>query len=136
MCAFCSIILLVQFDIKAYNSSDDCSAAHTFVAEFMIAVGEVAAALGVAHRIALPFRGQKRPNIPEGALENLIDYPSGPCTAAHYRSYMNKVEVRGGGKGGIDLCLVGGVIIIMSNKLRNKKKNDICIFARVSDFSL
>ena len=86
---------LVQFEIKAHNSLDECSAARAFVAEFMIAVGEVAAALGADHRIALPFRGQKRPSIPKGVLEDVVDYPSGPCTVAHYRTYMNRVEVGG-----------------------------------------
>jgi exoribonuclease-2 len=60
--------------------------ARALVSEMMILAGEVAAALGAAANLPLPYRGQLAPALP--SADELAALPPGPCRAVALRSCM------------------------------------------------
>ena len=64
----------------------------TVVAELMILAGEAVASYGMAHGLALPYRGQPQPTLP--SEEDLATLPPGPCRMVALRSCMTKVSGR------------------------------------------
>ena len=60
--------------------------ARSLVSEVMILAGEIAASLGAAAKLPLPYRGQLAPALPSD--DELALLPPGPCRAAAVRSCM------------------------------------------------
>lgn len=67
------------------------SLSRQLVAEMMILAGEVAGRYGMAHNLALPFRGQPQPELPP--QEELLQLPAGPVRACAMRRCMPKSEM-------------------------------------------
>ena len=60
--------------------------ARALVSEMMILAGEIAASLGAAAKLPLPYRGQLTPALP--SADELASLPPGPCRAVAVRSSM------------------------------------------------
>ncbi len=67
------------------------SSSRQLVAEMMILAGEVAGRYGMAHNLALPFRGQPQPELPPD--EELLMLPAGPVRACAMRRCMPRSEM-------------------------------------------
>ncbi len=67
------------------------SPARRIVAEMMILAGEVAALYGQAHQLAIPFRFQPQPELPQ--VEELLQLPPGFVQACAIRRCMSRSEV-------------------------------------------
>lgn len=67
------------------------SLSRQLVAEMMILAGEAAGRYGMAHNLALPFRGQPQPELPP--QEELLQLPAGAVRACAMRRCMPKSEM-------------------------------------------
>lgn len=72
--------------VKASRQHREESASQRLVSEMMILAGEAVAAIGQQHELALPYRGQMEPILPEA--EELLAVPEGPCRNVMLRSRM------------------------------------------------